>query len=286
MTMTLKDFDTVCKPDWCPGCGNFGIQIAIKRAFVNLNIESHNVVMVAGIGCSGKMPRWINAYGLDTLHGRALPPASGIKLANPKLTVVINGGDGDGYGIGVGHFVHTMRRNIDMTYMVHNNMVYGLTKGQATPTSDKGFKSPSTPFGAIEEPLNPIALALTMGATFVARGYAGDVAHLTQLIEEGIKHKGFSLIDIFQPCVTFNKINTYGFFVQNVYKLESDPAYDKSNWDMAMKKAQETEKLPIGIFYQVQKPTYEEQEPGVASVAAADLDISKIDITKAMERYM
>lgn len=286
MTNIPKNFDTVEKPDWCPGCGNFGIQASIKQALINLNLESHNVAMVAGIGCSGKMPRWVNTYGLDTLHGRALPPASAVKLVNPKLTVIINGGDGDGYGIGVGHLVHTMRRNIDMTYIVHNNMVYGLTKGQSTPTSEKGYKSPSTPFGAIEEPLNPIALALTMGATFVARGYAGDVTHLTKLIEEAVKHKGFSLIDTFQPCVTFNKINTYGFFIQHVYKLESDPAYDKSNWEMAMKKAYETEKLPIGIFYQAQKPTYEEQDPGMASVPAVESDISKIDITKAMEGYM
>ncbi len=286
MTKTLKDFDTVCKPDWCPGCGNFGIQIAIKQALANLNLEPHDVAMVSGIGCSSKMPHWVDTYGLHTLHGRAVPPASGIKLVNPRLTVIINSGDGDGYGIGVGHLVHTMRRNIDMTYMVHNNMVYGLTKGQTTPTSAKGYKSPSTPFGAIEEPMNPIALALTMGATFVARGYAGDVPHLTKLIEEAVKHKGFSLIDTFQPCVTFNKINTYAFFVQNVYKLEADSAYDKSNWNMAMEKAHQTDKLPIGIFYQVQKPTYEEQEPGMANVSATKLDISNIDITKAMERYM
>lgn len=297
--LTSKDFDTIAKPDWCPGCGNFGIQVTIKQALANLNIEPHMIAMVAGIGCSSKMPHWVDTYGLHTLHGRAVPPASGVKLANPKLTVIINGGDGDGYGIGMGHFVHAMRRNIDMTYMVHNNMVYGLTKGQATPTSAKGYKSPSTPFGAIEEPLNPIALALSMGCTFIARGYAGDVAHLTKLIEEAVKHKGFSFIDVFQPCVTFNKINTYAFFMQNTVKLEADPAYDKSNWDMAMKQAQRSDKLPIGIFYQVSKPTYEEQEPGMTHTGDAktpateetlipctELDITNIDITKAMEKYM
>jgi 2-oxoglutarate/2-oxoacid ferredoxin oxidoreductase subunit beta len=286
MAFTSQDFDTVAKPDWCPGCGNFGIQTAIKLALANLNLDPHSVAMVSGIGCGSKIPHWVDTYGIDTLHGRAIPPASGIKLANPKLTVIINGGDGDGYGIGAGHFLHTMRRNIDMTYIVHNNMVYGLTKGQTTPTSPKGYKSPSTPFGAIEEPLNPVALALTMGATFVARGYAGDVSHLTKLVEEAIKHEGFALIDTLQPCVTFNKINTYGFYVQNVYKLESDPAYDKSNWDLAMKKALETEKLPIGIFYQIRKPTYGEQEPGMAGVPAVELPISNIDITKAMEKFM
>ena len=308
MPLTSKDFDTIAKPDWCPGCGNFGIQVTIKQALANLNIEPHNVAMIAGIGCSSKMPHWIDTYGLHTLHGRSLPPASGVKLANPKLTVIINGGDGDGYGIGMGHFVHTMRRNIDMTYMVHNNMVYGLTKGQTTPTSMKGYKSPSTPFGAIEEPLNPIALALTMGATFVARGYAGDVAHLTKLIEEAVKHKGFSLIDVYQPCVTFNKINTYAYFVQNSVKLNTDPVnkaatdfHDTSNWDNAMKQALRTDKLPIGIFFQTQKPTYEEQEPGMSHkgevapgttpleenlISPSELDITNIDITKAMERYM
>jgi 2-oxoglutarate/2-oxoacid ferredoxin oxidoreductase subunit beta len=286
MPLTTKDFDTVAKPDWCPGCGNFGIQAAIKQALANLNIEPHKIALVAGIGCSSKMPHWVDTYALHTLHGRAIPPAQAIKLANPNLTVLVNTGDGDGYGIGVGHLVHAMRRNIDMTYMVHNNMVYGLTKGQTTPTSAKGFKTPSTPFGSIEEPLNPIALALTMGATFVARGYAGDVQHLTMLIEEAVKHKGFALIDTYQPCVTFNKINTYAYFVQHVYKLESDPAHDKSNFEQAMKKAWETEKLPIGIFYQVSKPTYEEQEPGMASVSAVELPIDNIDITKTMEKYM
>ena len=286
MALTSKDFETLAKPDWCPGCGNFGIQTAIKQALANSGIEPHNIVMVAGIGCSSKMPHWVDTYGLHTLHGRALPPASGVKLANPKLTVLINTGDGDGYGIGVGHFVHTMRRNIDMTYMVHSNMVYGLTKGQTAPTSAKGYKSPSTPFGAIEEPLNPVALALTMGATFVARGFAGDVAHLTGLIEQAVKHKGFSFIDIYQPCVTFNKINTYAYFIQHVYKLDADANYDKANFELAMKKAWETEKFPIGVFYQVQKPTYEEQEPGMAGVPATELDISNVDITGAMEKYM
>jgi len=286
MELTIKDFDTVAKPDWCPGCGDFGIQASIKMALVKLGIEPHMIAMVSGIGCSSKMPQWVDTYGLHSLHGRSVPPAAAIKLVNPRLTVMINSGDGDGYGIGVGHLVHMMRRNIDLTYMVHNNMVYGLTKGQATPTSAKGFKSPSTPFGTIEEPLNPIALALSMGATFIARGFAGDVQHLSMLIEEAVKHKGFALIDIYQPCVTFNKINTYAYFMQHVYKLESDKSYDKSNFEMAMKKAWESEKLPIGIFYQTSKPTYGEQEPGMANVPAVELDISNVDISKTMEKYM
>ena len=291
MPLTVKDFDTVARPDWCPGCGDFGIQVALKQALVNLQIEPYNVAIVSGIGCSGKIAHWVNVYGLHSLHGRLLPVATGVKFANPKLTVIGDGGDGDGYGIGMGHFIHTMRRNIDMTYMVHNNMVYGLTKGQAAPTSMKGYKSPSTPFGVIEEPVNPIALALTSGASFVARGSAHDAPHLTKILEAAIKHKGFSLVDIFQPCVTFNKIQTYAYYVQRCYKLESDANFDKSNWKMAMDKAMETEKLPIGIFYQQDnRPTYEDEDPGQvheagAQVAAVDLDISNIDIKPAMQRF-
>lgn len=285
MPVTLKDFNTVARPDWCPGCGDFGIQVAVKQALVNLQIEPHNIAMVCGIGCSSKLTHWVNTYGLHGLHGRSLPPAVAVKFANPKLTVIADGGDGDGYGIGMGHLIHTMRRNVDMTYLVHNNMVYGLTKGQATPTSMKGYKSPSTPFGVVEEPVNPMALALATGCTFVARGSAGDAPHLTKIIEEAIKHKGFALVDIFQPCVTFNKINTYAFFMQNCYKLESDPAYDKTNFSMAMEKALQTDKLPIGIFYQKFRPTYEEEDPGQTGTPAVETDISNIDIGPAMKRF-
>ncbi len=286
MTLTVKDFDTCAKPDWCPGCGNFGIQAALKQALANLGIEPHKTVLVAGIGCGSKMAHWVDVYGLHTLHGRSLPPATAVKFANPELTVVVAGGDGDGYGIGMGHFIHTMRRNVDMTYLVQNNMVYGLTKGQTTPTSAKGFKTPSTPFGSIEEPLNPIALALAMGATYVARGFSGDVMHLTKLIEGAIKHKGFALIDIFQPCVTFNKINTYAYFMQNTYKLEDEKGYDAGDWEKAMAKARQTDKLPIGLFFKTERPTYEEQDPGRTGESLVDADISDIDVRPLMEKFM
>lgn len=285
MAVELKDFNTVAKPDWCLGCGDFGIQVAVKQALTNLQIEPHMVAVVAGIGCSSKLTHWVNTYGLHSLHGRPLPVATAVKFANPKLTVIADGGDGDGYGIGMGHFIHTIRRNVNITYLVHNNMVYGLTKGQAAPTSMKGYKSPSTPFGAIEEPVNPIALALATGATFVARGSAGDAIHLTKLIEEGIKHKGFALIDIFQPCVTFNKINTYAFFMKNCYKLENEAGYDPSNFQMAMQKAFETERLPIGIFYKAERPTYEEQDPSYNPIPVTEIDISNIDIARPMGKY-
>lgn len=286
MPLTVKDFDTVARPDWCPGCGDFGVQVAVKQALVNLQIEPHNIAIVTGIGCSGKLTHWVNTYGFHTLHGRLLPAATAVKFSNPKLTVIGDGGDGDGYGIGMGHFIHTIRRNVDMVYLVHNNMVYGLTKGQAAPTSMKGYKSPSTPHGVIEQPVNPIALALATGATFVARGSAGDAVHLTKLIEEGIRHKGFALIDIFQPCVTFNKVNTYVFFMKNTCKLENDPDYNPTDFSMAMEKALETEKLPIGIFYKADRPVYEEEDPAYTGVAAVDLDISDIDITRPMEKFL
>ena len=281
----LKDFQTVARPDWCPGCGDFGIQVAVKQALTNLQIEPHKVAYVSDIGCSGKIVHWVNVYGLHSLHGRAVPVASGVKMANRDLTVLVDAGDGGGYGIGVGHLVHALRRNIDMTYLIHDNMVYGLTKGQMTPTSCKGYKSPSSPFGAIEESLNPMAMALSLGATFVARGSAGDAVHLTRILEEAIKHKGFALVDIFQPCVTFNKINTYAYFLQNTYNLDKLEGYDRHNFQMAMEKALEVGKYPVGILYQSERPTYEEQDPGRAHVAAVNLDIDEVDISALMGKY-
>ncbi len=285
MPVELKDFHTVARPDWCPGCGDFGIQVAVKQALTNLQIEPHKVAYVSDIGCSGKIVHWVNVYGLHSLHGRAVPVASGVKMANRDLTVLVDAGDGGGYGIGVGHLVHALRRNIDMTYLIHDNMVYGLTKGQMTPTSCKGYKSPSSPFGAIEESLNPMAMALSLGATFVARGSAGDAVHLTRILEEAIKHKGFALVDIFQPCVTFNKINTYAYFLQNTYNLDKLEGYDRHNFQMAMEKALEVGKYPVGILYQSERPTYEEQDPGRAHVAAVNLDIDEVDISALMGKY-
>lgn len=285
MTVVLKDFDTIAKPDWCPGCGDFGIQVAVKQALTNLQIEPHNVAFVTDIGCSGKIAHWVNTYGLHSLHGRAVACGTGVKFANRDLTVMIDAGDGGGYGIGMGHFVHAVRRNVDVTFMVHNNMVYGLTKGQMTPTSCKGYKSPSSPFGAIEEPVNPLALALSLGCTFVARGSAGDAVHLTKILEAAVKHKGFALVDIFQPCVTFNKIQTYAYFLKNTYNLDKEEDYDRSNWKAAMDKAMQSDKFPVGILYQVEHPTYEEQDPGRAELAAVNLPIENVDIGPLMQRY-
>lgn len=275
------------KPDWCPGCGLFGMQMAVKQALAELNLEPHKVFMVTGIGCGSKATHWIKTYGSHAIHGRLLPVAMGAKLANHSLTVIGMGGDGDGYGIGMGHFIHTMRRNVNLLYIVNNNQIYGLTKGQASPTSKKGMKTKSTPFGVIETPINPISLAICSGATFVARGFAGDLAHLKWLIMEGIKHKGFALIDVFQPCVTFNKINTFDYFRQRVYKLNDDKNYKTSDAARALQKAhEENGKLPIGIFYQESREINEELEPQLAKEPLAYQNIFDIDVSKIMEKFV
>lgn len=284
--MKQEDYNTPNKPVWCPGCGNFGILIAVKQAFASLELEKHNTVVVSGIGCSDKYHQYIDTCGFQSIHGRILPVAMGIKLANHDLKVIGIGGDGDGYGIGMCHFIHSMRRNLDVTYIVCNNQIYGLTTGQTSPTSEKGFQTKSTPHGNIEPPVNPIALALTSGASFIARGFAGDIPHMKNIIEEGIKHKGFSLIDIFQPCVTFNHKNTYDWFKEKIYKLEDDKNYDSKNWNSAIAKAGETESLPIGIFYRKKLPSYEEQVEQIKKNTLVSNDISKSDVTDLIKELM
>ena len=209
------------KPIWCPGCGDYGVHAAINKALMDLGIDKSKIVIVSGIGCSSAMPHTFSTYGIHGIHGRVLPVAMGVKLANDELTVIGVGGDGDGYGIGGNHFVHTARRNIDITYIVMNNQIYGLTTGQASPTTLLGAKTKSTPFGEIEEPVNPIAIAISAGATYVARGFSGEPMHLAELIKNGITHKGFAVIDALIPCVSFNTLNTYDWFRQRVYKLDS-----------------------------------------------------------------
>ena len=249
--LTLADLKGKVDPDWCPGCGDFGVLSAIQKALVELQISNHNVVAISGIGCSSNLPGFINTYGMHTLHGRALAVATGLKLANHELTVLVTGGDGDGFGIGGNHFIHTMRRNVDLLYIVMDNQIYGLTTGQTSPTSRIGMKTKSMPFGNIEAPINPISLALAAGATFVARGYSGDQKHLTELIKRGIQHAGFSFLDVFSPCVTYNHDNTYQWFKPRVKKLEDDPAYDPSVWTAAMERSLVWgEEIPIGRFFE------------------------------------
>ena len=261
----LKEYISPVKPDWCPGCGDYGVLSGLQRALAELDIAPHNVCVVSGIGCSSNLPGFIRSYGFHSLHGRSLPVATGIKLANHGLTVVATGGDGDGYGIGAGHFVHTCRRNFDMTYIVMDNQIYGLTTGQASPTTEKDIRTKSTPEGTIEIALSPIALALTCGATYVARGFSGELSQLVGLIKGAIEHKGFALVDIFSPCVTYNKQNTYPWFKERVYKLE-DEKHDSTNFQAAMERSFEWgNRIPIGLFYKVDRPTYEDQEPVLRS---------------------
>jgi 2-oxoglutarate ferredoxin oxidoreductase subunit beta len=258
-------FKSEVKPDWCPGCGDFGVLNCLQKACADLNLNPHEVMVVSGIGCSSNLPGFFNSYGMHTLHGRSIAVAQGTKLGNTDMTVIVTGGDGDGYGIGVGHFIHAIRRNIDMTYIVMNNQIYGLTTGQTSPTTERLTKTKSTPAGSLEQPLNPLALSLAGGASFVARGFSGDPAHLADLFKKAIQHKGFAHIDVFSPCVTFNKTNTYPFFKQRVYKLE-DEKHDSTNLEAALKRAYEWgERIPIGVFYAAERPTYEEGETAMAS---------------------
>lgn len=246
------------QPAWCPGCGNFAILNALKKALVELDIEPHKVLMVSGIGQAGKLPHYTRGNVLNVLHGRTLPAAAGAKIANPELVVLAVGGDGDGYGEGGNHFLHSLRRNHDITYLVHNNQVYALTKGQASPTSDQGFVTKTTPHGA-STPLNSLAVAIAAGGTFVARGFSGDIDHLVGLIKSGIQHRGFALIDILQPCVSFNHKNTHAWYKERVYKLE-EAAYRPSDRSAAMEKALEWgDRIPIGVIYRQERPTLEDE---------------------------
>jgi len=270
---------------WCPGCGDFGILIALKGALAKIGAEPHETVVVSGIGCAGKLPHYIKTYGFEGIHGRSLPAASAIHLANDRLHVVAVGGDGDGYGIGMGHFVHTMRRNLDFTYIVHNNEIYGLTTGQTSPTSKKGIKTKSTPNGAIEKEINPLLIALSAGATFVARGFSGDIPHLTGLIAEGISHRGIAIIDVLQPCVTWRKDLPYELYQKMIYKLDAE-GHDPKNLESAMKKAQETSRWPIGVFYKEERPIYTDEIPFIKDKPLAKQEISNVDISKFVEEFL
>ena len=273
------------EPAWCPGCGNFGILTALKNALVALEIEPYRVLMVSGIGQAGKLPHYTKCNVLNVLHGRTLPAASGAKIANPELIVIAMGGDGDGYGEGGNHFINAVRRNHDITYIVHNNQVYGLTKGQASPTSDSGFVTKTTPQGA-DIPLNPIALAIATGASFVGRSFAGDIEHLAQLIVQGIKHHGFALIDVLQPCVSFNQKNTYAWYRERVYKLD-ESNYDPGEKLVAFAKAQEWgDKIPIGVIYREEKATYEERIPALKRGPLVRRELNPMQAEKLLSEFL
>ncbi len=231
----------------CPGCGNFSILDTVKTALDELSLEKENIVMVSGIGQAAKMPQYIDTNFFNGLHGRALPVATAIKSSNPNLTVVAESGEGDMYGEGGNHLIHTIRRNVNLTNIVHNNMIYGLTKGQASPTTQKGMKTTLQIFGVTNEPFNPMAAAISLGASFVARAFSGDKEKTKEIIKKAIQHKGYAIVDIFQPCVSFNKINSFKWYKENTYYLDDD--YDPTNQIEAFRKALETDKFPLGILY-------------------------------------
>jgi len=284
--VTLEDLKTPKTNTWCPGCGNFGILMAFKKALIELGLEREDAVLVSGIGCHGKMVNYVNVNGFHGIHGRVLPIVQGIKLANPDLKVVGFAGDADQYSEGWSHFAHAARTNIDMTLIVHDNMVLGLTTGQATSTSQQGFKSKSTPFGVIPPMLNPVAHALVSDGTFVARGFSGDMFHLKDLIVEAIKHRGFAFIDVFQPCVSFNYLNTYDWFRQRVYKLE-DEGHDVTDRKKALEKAFEWgDRIPIGIFYKKERPTYRDNLPHLKDAPLTKVPKENVDITSTINEMM
>jgi 2-oxoglutarate ferredoxin oxidoreductase subunit beta len=255
-----KLFDATTENTWCAGCGDFAILKALKLTLADLGIERHQALLVSGIGCGSKLPDYMTINGYMTIHGRPLPVATAAKLANPDINVIVVNGDGDSYGIGGNHFVQSCRRNPNLTHIVENNQIYGLTKGQYSPTSDKGFVTTTSTDGSIEIAFNPMAVALAAGATFIARAFAGKPKHVAQMIAEGIQHRGYALIDVLQPCVTFNRVNTYDWYRKRVYHVEEEE-YDPTNREAAWLKAHEwEERIPLGVLYRMDGlPTYEDQ---------------------------
>jgi len=254
--VSIKDYDSDVENKWCPGCGNFGILAAMKDALASQGIPPEKILIISGIGQAAKTPHYLKCNLFHALHGRALPLATGAKIANHGLTILVNSGDGDCYGEGGNHFMHAVRRNIDLTVLVHNNKVYGLTKGQASPTSDEGMVTKIQSDGVLSETFNPLSVALALGAGFVARSFSGKAEHLSKIIQEGIKHKGFSLIDILQPCVSFNHVNTFDWYKKRVYDLFEE-RYIPDDFNKAMEISRMWgDRIPIGIIYQKEKPSY------------------------------
>jgi 2-oxoglutarate ferredoxin oxidoreductase subunit beta len=270
-TFEMGDIDIA----WCPGCGNFSILKVLKQALSELDIKPEKLVLVSGIGQAAKIPHYFRTNFFNGLHGRAIPPATAIKVVNPDLTVIAESGDGDMYGEGGNHLINAIRRNPDITNIVHNNMVYGLTKGQASPTSQIGFKTPVQVKGVFLEPFNPLALAVALDASFVARAFSGDIEQTKEMLKEAISHKGFALVDIFQPCVSFNKVNTHKWFKENTYYL--DKSHDPLDRAVAFQKAVEREKLPLGIFYRDDKKSTFEENVGVYRQNKKPLALRKLE---------
>ena len=271
-------------PAWCPGCGNFNILSTIKNALIELGIEPWQVLVVSGIGQAGKLPHYIKCHTFNGLHGRTLPVATAAKLANHSLHVIAVAGDGDCYGEGGNHFLHAIRRNPNISLFVHNNQVYGLTKGQASPTTAQGTYTTIQPYGVLEGSMNPLSLAISQDCSFVARGFAGDQEHLKELMKAAIMHKGFSLLDILQPCVTFNKINTFKWYKDRVYKLEAD--HDPSDRIRAFQKTLEWgDKIPNGIFYKKEKEMFEERVPAIEKQPLVRQEFNLEKVKREIEKF-
>lgn len=284
--VTVKNRFDSTETAWCPGCGNFGILSALKQALTGLGKEPHEVLVCSGIGQAAKMPQYINTNGFNGLHGRALPPAAAAKIANRALTVIVNTGDGDSYGEGGNHFIHNIRRNVDITHFVHDNQIYGLTKGQASPTTGLGHVTGVQTMGNIIPPMNPVLLAVSLNASFVARAFSGDVAHLVTIMKDAINHQGYALVDILQPCVSFNKVNTFQWYSQRVYRL--DESYNPHDWAKALEKAAEWgDRIPIGVIYKCDRPTFED---GIKHLKdgrpLVDRDINPLDAARFMEDFV
>lgn len=284
--MDANDFKSNDEITWCPGCGDFGILTALKKALVILDRKPKDILLVSGIGQAAKLPHYIKTNCFNGLHGRALPVAAAAKIANRALTVIVTTGDGDCYGEGGNHLIHNIRRNVDMTVIVHNNQIYGLTKGQASPTTDLGYQTKVQAGGVILEPMHPLEMAIALGCGFVARSYSADSEHLCGMILEGIKHKGFSLIDVLQPCVTFNKKNTYQWYGKRVYKIDSG-SYNPGDKMLAYQKAQEwEEKIPLGIIYKQEKETYEEKSGLNKIIPLVEDDVKNVDIRNVLAEFV
>jgi 2-oxoglutarate ferredoxin oxidoreductase subunit beta len=279
----LEDYKGL-QPAWCPGCGNYAILKTFKDAMVELGLEPHQITIVSGIGQAGKFPHYTRCNTFNGLHGRTLPVATGIKLANHEMLVIAVTGDGDCYGEGGNHLIHAIRRNVNVKLFVHDNQIYGLTKGQPSPTTMEGVVTKNQPFGVMSEQMNPVALAVALDCSFVARGFAGDMEHLKNLMKSAIQHKGFSLIDILQPCVTFNKINTYDWYRQRVYHIEEE--YDTEDRVEAFKKALEWgDKIPIGIIYKNNRPILEERIPVIKDSTLVRQQNKPINLEKVLQEF-
>jgi 2-oxoglutarate ferredoxin oxidoreductase subunit beta len=283
--VTVKELNTPATNTWCPGCGNFGLMLSFKQAVSQLELKPEKVVAVSGIGCHGKITDYVNVNALHVIHGRVLPAATALKLSNHDLTVVGFAGDGDAYNIGMGHFPHAARKNVDLTYITHNNLIYGLTTGQASPTSKQGMVTKTSPRGLFEVAINPLEQALAAGATFVSRVFAGDAKHSTEIMKQAIQHKGFALVDVLQPCVAWNKVNTYEFYRERVYKL-GEEEYDVHDFEAACDKSLEWgDKIPIGVLYKEERDDYTKAFPMLEKSTLIKQELQSVDMEKLLGHH-